>query len=79
MFQALIIIHQSTHEFMDPARDYSKVDLIKVKCFYVAISMSSGVICIIFTNINTIYSSALIITYLVSLIYYMVATPEING
>ena len=63
---------------MDPARDYSVTDIINVKCFYLAISMSSGVICMVLININTIYSSALIITYILSLIYYMISTPEIN-
>ena len=64
---------------MDPDRDYSNPHNLTIKCYYIAISMCTGVFLMIFINVNSIYSATLLVIYFISLIVYIFIIPDIQN
>ena len=63
---------------MDPERDYSEFHNACVKTFFIAVSIGTGVMFIIFMSIHVIYSSFLLIIYMITLLVYVWVIPPIR-
>jgi len=72
------MIHQLSHELMDPEREFSNPHNVTVKCFYIAVSIGTGFTYMIILNIDTLFSMVLLTMYLNSLIVYVMYIPEIR-
>ena len=78
VFQTVILLHQLSHEIMDPNRDMSDPHNIIIKVFFMSTSIFTGAIFMIFLNINTLFSMALLVAYIISLIVYIFSTAQIR-
>ena len=63
---------------MDPERDYSEFQNACIKTFFIAVSIGTGVMFIIFMSIHVIYSSFLLIVYMITLLVYVWVIPPIR-
>ena len=63
---------------MDPNRDMSDPHNIIIKVFFMSTSIFTGAIFMIFLNINTLFSMALLVAYIISLIVYIFSTAQIR-
>ena len=63
---------------MDPERDYSNLENITKKCFYIAVSIGVGYIQVIFININVAFSYMLFTIFVGCIMTYTILVGEIR-